>query len=157
MQQQTKASKIMLWGAIPQLSMMVLYIWQQRSYAAFQELSNFSVWLWPSHLGLVIFAYCLYILYVRRARITGLITSGVFKYTRHPMYTGLFLMNLNLWLPKPVSNEPLFYIGQSLFLLCLIVAGWSQEKETLARFGKDAEEYYAKTPRLFILYPFVKK
>ena len=157
MEPRKKAFKIMIWGAIPQLTMLALYGWQHLRYGHLIRESQTSIWLWPSHFGFLLFGYCLFILYMIRLGPPDLITNGVFKYTRHPMYTGLFLMNLDLWLPKPVSNELLFYVGQIAFVTCMLIAGWSQEKETLARFGKDAESYYARTPRLFIWYPFMRK
>lgn len=152
-----RAFKIMLLGAFPQISMLVLYGWQHLRYKQFTSLDVWSPWLWPSHIGFALFGYCLFILYMRQVGPPDLITTGVFKYTRHPMYTGIFMMNLDMWLPEPRSNDLLFYIGQALFILCMVAAAWSQEKETLARFGKEAEEYYARTPRLFIWYPFIQK
>ena len=147
----------MLWGAIPQITMLALYGWQHMRYRHLISEPWTSVWLWPSHAGLLLFSYYLFILYMRRRGPPNLITNGVFEYTRHPMYTGLFLMNLDLWLPKPASNDLLFFAGQTAFMACMVIAGWSQEKETLARFGAEAEAYYAKTPRLFIWYPFMRR
>lgn len=139
-------------GSIFQLMMLLIYIAQTQLFKHTAE-SFWSPWLWPSHAGCVIFAYCLFVLYVQKKNTSDLVTDGLFKYTRHPMYTGLALMDTAFWVPRPASTEVLFFALQAVFFICLLTAAWFQEKETLARFGKEAEEYYAKTPRLALLYP----
>jgi protein-S-isoprenylcysteine O-methyltransferase Ste14 len=103
-------------------------------------------------IGAGLVAYTMYVLYMLQARKRILLTHGVFKYTRHPMYTGFFLMNLSAYL----ATEPdvWFYIQQCAFFASLAIAGRMQEIETIMRFGKEAEQYYAVTPRLFFMYPF---
>ncbi len=142
----------MRWGTIPQLTMMF-------SFALCVLLFETKAIEWSlvrilDTAGMVIFMYCIHILYLRKGRTQGLITTGLFRYTRHPMYTGLFLMNLTSWFPEPASYDELFYVLQALFLATMLIAGWFQEKETLARFGAEAEDYYRKTPRFFFMYPF---
>ena len=44
--------------------------------------------------GLILFVYCVFLIYFFN-RGKRLITDGPYKYTRHPMYTGLFLMDLS--------------------------------------------------------------
>jgi protein-S-isoprenylcysteine O-methyltransferase Ste14 len=65
-------------------------------------------------IGAGLVAYTMYVLYMLQARKRILLTHGVFKYTRHPMYTGFFLMNLSAYL----ATEPdvWFYIQQCFFL-----------------------------------------
>lgn len=116
-----------------------------------------SAWHPLSVLGAIgagLVAYTLYVLYILRARRHTLITYGVFRYTRHPMYTGFFLMNLSSYLA--VSPDIWFYVQQVIFFATLTIAGRMQEIETIMRFGKEAEDYYKVTPRLFFLYPFRK-
>ena len=105
-------------------------------------------------IGMGIFGWCFYDLYVRRHRLTGLITTGVFKYTRHPMYTGLFLMDLQFWFVKEYG--PFFLLSTILLYSSIIIAAYFQERETVARFGDEAVNYYRKTPRLFLLYPIYR-
>lgn len=142
-------------GAMFQFPMIGLYILTLVLYGHLVQWESW--WVYVSHAGGLLFTYCLVQLYVFKGKDTGLIVTGPFRYTRHPMYTGLFLMNLMFWLPYPVSLQPLFLLLQATFILCLIVAAYFQEKETLARFGKVAEEYYERTPRLFLLYPLRTK
>lgn len=103
--------------------------------------------------GLVLFLYCVILVYfINRGK--RLITNGPYKYTRHPMYTGLLLMDLRYWYPLP--DGKLFYLIQAVFIVCLMMAAYLQEKETIARFGTKAKEYYQRTPRLFFCYLFRK-
>jgi protein-S-isoprenylcysteine O-methyltransferase Ste14 len=152
----TEASQIEKIGRVPQLTMIAMFVLSTILYDWKGE--GYSVWDLIGGAGMIVFTYCIFLLYgTDQARLNKLITGGVFKYTRHPMYTGIFLMNLQFWLPEQASHEWHFYVVQFVFMVCLIAAGWFQEKETLARFGRDAEEYYAKTPRLFIFYPFMSR
>ena len=104
--------------------------------------------------GMLIFGHCLYRLYFCSARTKTLLTNGLFKYTRHPMYTGAVLMDLRFWFGM---WSPEFLVSALAFYISLTAAAYFQEKETLSRFGKDAETYYAKTPRLFIIYPLMRR
>lgn len=106
-------------------------------------------------LGLILMLYCFYILYIKKDARTNLITNSVFKYTRHPMYTGASLVYLLFFNPENYSL--IFWILTVLHYLCLIIGGYFQEKETVERFGQEAITYYNKTPRLFFSYPFIKK
>ena len=102
-------------------------------------------------IGGIIFLYYCHLIYARN-KDTRLITTGLFRYTRHPMYTGMVMMNRPLWVwlnPLPTS----FMILQTIFFLCTIAAAYCQEKETLLRYGKETEGYYARTPRIFFFYP----
>lgn len=149
-----KAQEYVARGSWFQLPMMGTYIYLLYVYDA--QVPWVSFWALPSHIGSALFFYCLVRLYFFNARKKGLITNGPFRYTRHPMYTGLMLMDLIFWLPSPVSLDPSFFLLQAMFVSLLVCAAYFQEKETLARFGEAAERYYAKTPRLFFMYPFVR-
>lgn len=101
-------------------------------------------------IGLVIFSYCLYVLYIRKNAQQQLITTGVFKYTRHPMYTALVLMDSSAWFGSVTWQ---WGITTLAFYSTLLIAAWWQEQEVKARFGPAGEEYLKQTPRLFIWYP----
>jgi len=80
-----------------------------------------------------------------------LITSGVHKYMRHPMYTGLFLMVIG----SCVALHSLWAVI-AIFVL-LVPAGIYRvkvEEETLTKqFGKQYTEYMKRTKR-FVPYIF---
>jgi len=84
-----------------------------------------------------------------------LLTGGVFKYTRHPMYTGMVIADIQTWFSG--QRDVYFTITALLFYGSVLVVGWIHEQEVLVKFGPAAEAYYARTPRLFFLYPFVRK
>jgi len=98
-------------------------------------------------VGLGLFAYCLYALYIRKRAVDTLITTGVFRYTRHPMYVAVALMDVACWF-APITTFSI--VTAVVFYASLSMAGYWQEKETLARFGAEAEAYYQRTPHLFI-------
>jgi protein-S-isoprenylcysteine O-methyltransferase Ste14 len=75
-----------------------------------------------------------------------LITNGVYRYVRHPMYVSLLLHGLGqtLLLPNWVAG-PSFLIPFGL-LVALRVA--PEEQMMLDTFGEDYESYQARTKRL---------
>ena len=142
-------------GTVFQVSMMFLFVLTLLLYGLQDQYSH---WFWLSFVGQFLFFYCLLRIYnTKGQKSKALLTTGPFKYTRHPMYTGILIMDMGFWLPNRVSSESLFFILQLAFITCLIIAAYFQEKETLARFGQEAKTYYAKTPRLFFLYPFIRQ
>lgn len=77
-----------------------------------------------------------------------LIVTDVFSLTRHPMYHGLFVFDFGHFFNQAANlASPMFWLTWVGFVSLLCIAGWCQEKETLARFGDEAKEYYARTPR----------
>jgi methanethiol S-methyltransferase len=74
---------------------------------------------------------------------TGLVTSGFYRYVRHPMYLfGLVI----LWLiPVMTVNTLVLYTGLTLYLL---VGAWFEERKLLAVFGTAYAQYRACTPML---------
>jgi protein-S-isoprenylcysteine O-methyltransferase Ste14 len=142
-------------GAPFQLAAISIFLF--RRYYYWPQTSSLVVALFigvATVCGLVIFTWCLYLLYVRHQAKTALITSGVFKYTRHPMYTAFVLMDVASFFTPHNSD---FITSTILFYGFLGVAAYFQEKETLARFGQAAVEYYRRTPRLFFFYPFSER
>lgn len=105
-------------------------------------------------VGISLCLWCLFKIYYQKPK--KILTTGVFRYTRHPMYTGMLLMGVHLWWPQPTPLGVLYWVTLCMYVGGIFTAGYFQEKETLARFGKDAEDYYKKTPRLFLLYPFMR-
>jgi protein-S-isoprenylcysteine O-methyltransferase Ste14 len=102
-----------------------------------------------SDAGALLFVWCLWFLYIKKARLTGLITSGPYRYTRHPMYIGLLVMNIADWGTSSfVWHSWEFLILELVFVAGMIVAGYCQERETVERFGQEAIDFYARTPRL---------
>ncbi len=104
--------------------------------------------------GAALFCYHGYVLMYRKMSERQLMTGGLFKYTRHPQYTGLMFLDITNWFVWERTMQ--FRIATMLIYLTICIACYFQEKETLARFGKAAEAYYAETPRIFFFYPIRK-
>lgn len=98
--------------------------------------------------GFVLMVYCMVRIYLFHQRPTKrhLITTDVFALTRHPMYHGIFLADIASFWQTDVDTVG-FWAIWAVFVGCLLAAGWFQEKETLARWGDEARQYYARTPR----------
>jgi|GEM_PF-4222496 protein-S-isoprenylcysteine O-methyltransferase Ste14 len=96
-------------------------------------------------IGFAIALYCMLRIY-RFNKSKKLITSDLFALTRHPMYHGMFIMDMGRFFAADLTN-PLFWLSWILFVILMGAAGWMQEKETLARWGDEAKAYYARTPR----------
>jgi len=80
---------------------------------------------------------------------THLITQGIFRYIRHPLYSSLILLNLGIFL-KDVSL--LSTIACLISTGFLVAASKVEEKENHAKFGSAYEEYMVKTKHYF---PFI--
>lgn len=81
---------------------------------------------------------------------SNLIKSGVYKYIRHPMYSSLLFLSIGAML-KNISIITLVLTACVLFFL--ILTGKTEEKENIAYFGKDYEEYMKET-KMFVPFLF---
>ena len=85
----------------------------------------------------------------RFEKTTELVTSGIYRYIRHPMYSSLLLLTWGIWF-----KQPLWY----LFPVALL-ASWllwltarRDEKECISYFGEKYSNYMKGTKRLI---PFI--
>ena len=80
---------------------------------------------------------------------TRLITSGAYRYIRHPLYTSLILLALGAYLKAPSALGVFLAAaaGLGVFLTARI-----EERFNLERFGDGYREYMEKTSRFI---PFV--
>lgn len=79
---------------------------------------------------------------------TQLVTSGPYRWIRHPLYCSLLLMGVGAFLKDPSL------VGGSLFLLLALfvyATGRVEERDNLARFGRVYREYMART-KMFVPY-----
>lgn len=113
-----------------------------------EKSSGELIWL-LSLAACLSFLWCFVCLYVKKARTQELITDGPFRYTRHPMYTAILVMNIcDLVQAVSVWTSPLSLALEVTFIACLLAAGYCQEQETVERFGQPAVDYYKRTPRI---------
>ena len=79
---------------------------------------------------------------------TLLITSGLYKYIRHPLYLSLLLLGFGALL----KNIDYFKIMLMIInILALIGTAKVEEKEMINKFGDDYKKYMCKT-KMFIPY-----
>jgi protein-S-isoprenylcysteine O-methyltransferase Ste14 len=131
-------------------------LWFLRVYLYKSEAQEGLVWRFTTfdgildNFGLAVMVVAMLRIYWNHSRGSkSLITTDMFALTRHPMYHGMFICDLARFFSGHL-DEPFFWISWVAFTVLLLIAGWFQEKETLAIWGEDARRYYAKTPR-FIL------
>ena len=80
---------------------------------------------------------------------TRLVTDGIYRYLRHPMYSSLLLLGAGILLKDPTVLSCLLYAG---VVLSLTVTAKIEEGENIERFG---EEYRTLMMRTKMFIPFV--
>jgi protein-S-isoprenylcysteine O-methyltransferase Ste14 len=80
---------------------------------------------------------------------THLISEGIFRYIRHPLYTSLSLLAIGIFLKNITIPSSITFFVATLFL---VAASLVEEKENITKFGSAYREY-AKTSKRYI--PFV--
>ena len=85
----------------------------------------------------------------RFEKTTELVTSGIFRYIRHPMYSSLLLLAWGIWLKQPLAAT----------LPAALLASWlmwltakRDERECIEWFGDSYREYMTRTKRFV---PFI--
>ena len=81
---------------------------------------------------------------------TNLVTSGIYKYIRHPLYSSLFLLTCGIFFKSPSLLGMVMAITATVFLIATAKA---DEVECVDFFGVHYQEYMKKTKR-FIPYIF---
>ena len=79
---------------------------------------------------------------------TALITSGLYRYIRHPLYLSLILGGFGVMMK---DLKWLSFILAFVNLLALYLTAKVEEKEMIKRFGKDYADYMCTT-KMFIPY-----
>lgn len=81
-------------------------------------------------------------------RTTKLVTDGIYRYIRHPLYSSLFLLNWGIFFKAPS------WIGLALAAaasLLLMATARADERECIECFGTEYRQYMRHT-RMFIPY-----
>ncbi|MHB0818177.1 methyltransferase family protein [Stutzerimonas stutzeri] len=78
-----------------------------------------------------------------------LVTVGIFRYIRHPMYCSLLLLAWGIFFKQPELLGLLLALAASLFLW---LTALRDEEECLAYFGEDYRHYMRRSKRFI---PFV--
>ncbi|MBN2116946.1 MAG: isoprenylcysteine carboxylmethyltransferase family protein [Anaerolineales bacterium] len=81
---------------------------------------------------------------------TTLVTSGIYHYIRHPLYSSLFLLAWGIFFKSPSLLGSALAIAATLFL---VATARADEAECTRFFGPQYQEY-RKTTRMFVPYIF---
>lgn len=124
--------------------------WFENPFSIHQVIS------WILLIGSAVFAIIGYTLLSKHGHARGnfentssLITSGTYKYIRHPMYFSLLLLGFGIML-KHVT--PLTCIVALVNMAAVYTTARIEEKEMILKFGDEYREYM-KTTKMFI--PFI--
>lgn len=80
---------------------------------------------------------------------TALVTKGIYRYIRHPMYGSLFLFCWGLFFKQPSLAGSVLAVIASILLMA---TSRVEEKENLSYFGEAYREYMKRT-KMFV--PFI--
>ncbi|MCU0365637.1 MAG: isoprenylcysteine carboxylmethyltransferase family protein [Bacteroidales bacterium] len=78
-----------------------------------------------------------------------LVTTGIFKYIRHPLYSSLLFITWGIWLKNPVMTGLFIALASSVLLFFTAKA---DEDECVAFFGERYTDYMSRTKRFI---PFI--
>ena len=81
---------------------------------------------------------------------TQVITSGAYRFIRHPLYASLLLAGFGSWLKSPLSLIP--FCLMLVNSLALYLTARTDEREMIGRFGQAYLDYM-KRSKMFI--PFI--
>jgi protein-S-isoprenylcysteine O-methyltransferase Ste14 len=81
---------------------------------------------------------------------TTLVTTGIYAYIRHPLYSSLLLLAWGIFFKAPSLSGIAMTLVATMFLLA---TAWADERECTQFFGAQYQEYKQKTRR-FIPYLF---
>jgi protein-S-isoprenylcysteine O-methyltransferase Ste14 len=79
-------------------------------------------------------------------RTSALVTTGAYRYIRHPMYCSLLLLAWGAFLKRPSWVAVVFAVASTLFL---IATARKEEKENLRFFGLAYRDYMERT-KMFV-------
>jgi protein-S-isoprenylcysteine O-methyltransferase Ste14 len=79
-----------------------------------------------------------------------LVTTGIFKYIRHPLYSSLLFLTWGIWLKNPGIQGFIIALASSVLLLLTAKA---DEAECVAYFGEKYSDYMKRT-KMFIPFLF---
>ena len=81
-------------------------------------------------------------------RTTVLVTSGIYRFIRHPLYSSLFFLNWGVFFKRPSLPGVLLAITATFFL---ILTSKADESECLQIFGMEYQDYMKTTKRFIPL------
>lgn len=86
---------------------------------------------------------------LRFERTTELVTAGIYKYIRHPLYSSLLFLSWGIWFKQPGVTTSMLALLSSILLYLTAKA---DEDECVAFFGEKYNDYMSRTKRFI---PFI--
>ena len=80
---------------------------------------------------------------------TELITSGIYKYIRHPLYSSLLFLGLGAFFKHVTIITGIIVL---LIIIFVILTAKTEEKKDIKKFGESYKNYVSKSK---LLVPFV--
>ena len=115
-------------------------------YSIFLPLQFNTIWF---YIGLLIFLFglifdlmALYIL--REAKLDRPFTNGPYRYSRHSIYFGFFLIYSIISI---MSVSWIFLVITIIFAIHLLIVVPAEERYCLQTYGKEYQDYMKRTPR----------
>jgi protein-S-isoprenylcysteine O-methyltransferase Ste14 len=78
-----------------------------------------------------------------------LVTTGIFKYIRHPLYSSLLFLTWGIFFKNATLSLSIVSLISTFFLF---ITAWHDEKECIQFFGEEYKAYMKKTKRFV---PFI--
>ena len=137
--QLTKKEKIIMNAVF--LPMIVSFV-----YAIFLPLQLGTTWL---HIGLLTYLFgivftLVVLLNFATSSKDKVITKGLYRFSRNPMYIGLLLMQFGLGI---ACSSWLYLLFTAVLMILLNAVLSSEERYCLYRYGDDYRKYMNRTPR----------
>jgi protein-S-isoprenylcysteine O-methyltransferase Ste14 len=115
-------------------------------YSIFVPLQIGTAWLW---VGLVFFVAGLTVLVMASLAVVGTqqdkpFTSGVYRFSRHPMYFSMFVVYLAVSI---AAASWLFFLITIITFFLQRYQAMKEERQCCKQFGDAYREYLDKTPR----------
>lgn len=102
---------------------------------------------WPARIGTIVSLCGVALIAIGWRQIhaaTGLVTGGIYRYIRHPQYTGIFLFTLGWILHWPSVVTLVLW---PILIAAYVWLARFEERQALEEFGDAYAEYAAKTKR----------
>lgn len=156
------------WASIKEKRYHGIYRFFSFESILFLVVNNFSAWFrhpfspsqlfsWVLLFSALILAIAGFLHLIERGKPSGkfentslLITSGTYRYIRHPLYCSLLLLGTGIWLKNPLDCVSLSF--GLINALVLYFTAREEEREMINRFG-DEYKAYMRNSKMFI--PFI--
>jgi protein-S-isoprenylcysteine O-methyltransferase Ste14 len=101
-----------------------------------------AVGVWMTLIGMLLVFFG----WMKIHKSKGLVTSGIYRYIRHPQYTGIFLI-ITGWMFRWLN--PTILIMYPILLILYYRLARREEKQVLKKFGDTYLKYKEATPMFF--------